>query len=233
MRLGLCCLFHDQPIQFRQTTAKALKRLGRRSQLVRLSQLCLANVQSLKTALQWLESKHIGTFRVLSPLFPRYTHPEVAYHIEELPDAEILFNELVAIKNFRKKHDIRLSLHPDQFNVLSSPHEHVIANTLRELEYQGYLAELIGAEVINIHAGGGYGNKNKALDRFKNSFGQLSDRVKSRLAIENDDTTYSPKDLLPLCRSISRPLVYDVHHHRCLPDSLSVEDATEQCIQSW
>jgi UV DNA damage endonuclease len=28
-------------------------------------------------------------------------------------------------------------------------------------------------------------------------------------------------------------LVYDVHHHRCLPDQLSVEQATEQAIATW
>lgn len=29
------------------------------------------------------------------------------------------------------------------------------------------------------------------------------------------------------------PLVYDVHHHRCLPDGLSVAAATEQSLKTW
>lgn len=29
------------------------------------------------------------------------------------------------------------------------------------------------------------------------------------------------------------PLVYDVHHHRCLPDGLSVEEATSLAVESW
>lgn len=29
------------------------------------------------------------------------------------------------------------------------------------------------------------------------------------------------------------PLVYDVHHHRCLPDGLSIEAATEQSMATW
>jgi len=29
------------------------------------------------------------------------------------------------------------------------------------------------------------------------------------------------------------PLVYDVHHHRCNPDGLSVEEATNQAIATW
>ena len=33
----------------------------------------------------------------------------------------------------------------------------IIENSIEELEYQGLLAELLGAEVINIHGGGSYG----------------------------------------------------------------------------
>ena len=29
------------------------------------------------------------------------------------------------------------------------------------------------------------------------------------------------------------PLVYDVHHHRCLRDGLSVERASELAVQTW
>jgi UV DNA damage endonuclease len=27
--------------------------------------------------------------------------------------------------------------------------------------------------------------------------------------------------------------VYDIHHHRCLPDTLSIEEVTKRCVQSW
>ncbi len=29
------------------------------------------------------------------------------------------------------------------------------------------------------------------------------------------------------------PLVYDVHHHRCNPDDLSIEDATQRALGTW
>jgi UV DNA damage endonuclease len=38
---------------------------------------------------------------------------------------------------------------------------------------------------------------------------------------------------LSLCRSTGLPLVYHVHHHRCLPDELSVEAATSQALDTW
>ncbi|MEQ9069410.1 MAG: UV DNA damage repair endonuclease UvsE, partial [Gimesia chilikensis] len=122
---------------------------------------------------------------------------------------------------------------PDQFVVLNSPREEVVERSIAELEYQSEVAEWVNADVVNIHGGGAYGDKESALAQFAENFKRLSKRVRSRLTVENDDTTYTPADLLPLCRKISIPLVYDAHHHRCLPDELSVEEATEQAIQTW
>jgi UV DNA damage endonuclease len=36
-----------------------------------------------------------------------------------------------------------------------------------------------------------------------------------------------------LCRAEGIPLVYDVHHHRCKPDGMSEEEATEQAVATW
>lgn len=233
IRLGLCCIFRQQPIGFRQTTAAALSRLSRDDQLKKLSRICLENLVNLEQALQWVCSHNIRAFRILSPLFPRYTHPAVGYCLEQLPEAQAIKMQAARIKTFAGEKDIRLSLHPDQFNVLSSPHEQVVVNTIGELSYQGYLAELLGIEVINIHAGGGYGDKPAALRRLAENVTRLPPAVQQRLTLENDDRCYSPAELLPLCRELNLPLVYDVHHHRCLPDRLTLDQATDQAIASW
>jgi UV DNA damage endonuclease len=91
----------------------------------------------------------------------------------------------------------------------------------------------VNADVINIHAGGGYGDKAGALARLAASLRALPAAVRSRLTLENDDRTYAPAELLPLCRETGTPFVYDVHHHRCLPDGLSVEEATAQALETW
>lgn len=233
LRFGLCCIFREQPIKFRQTTAGSLSKFTRNEQLERLSAICLHNVQGVREALEFVVDKGIGAFRILSPLFPRYTHPGVGYQLEELPDAEEIITGLHTIRTFREEKAIRLSFHPDQFNVLSSPKSEVVANTIRELEYQGMIAELTGAEIINIHAGGRYDNKNKSLQRLKRNFHLLSLRVRSRLTLENDDISFTPADLLPLCRELAIPFIYDIHHHRCLPDEMDEEEVTSQCVQLW
>ncbi|MFC1843542.1 UV DNA damage repair endonuclease UvsE [Thermodesulfobacteriota bacterium] len=233
IRFGLCCIFLQEPIKFRQITAKTLQSISRTEQLLRLSEICLHNVLSLYKSLQYVSANNIGAFRILSPLFPRYTHPKVAYTLNDLPAGESIKHKCDKIRKFRQNKDIRLSFHPDQFNVLSSPRPEVIRNTFRELEYQGMLADLFDAEVINLHAGGVYGNKEVALRRLEKNIGKLPDSVRSRISLENDDISFTPADLLPICKKLKIPIVYDVHHHRCNPDEYSVEEATARVLETW
>lgn len=226
MRFGLCCLFKNEAVNFRTATAKALAPLPRHEQLKKLSAICLHNAANLLLALAAVQRLGIGSFRIMSPLFPRMTHPEVGYQLEGLPAGREISEILAKVKSYAGACDIRLSFHPDQFVVLSSPHARVVANSIAELEYHGLLAEAAGADVINLHAGGVYGDKEAALKRFCATFSQLSAAVRSRLTLENDDVSYTPRDLLPVCERLSIPLVYDVHHHRCNPDGLTVEEAT-------
>lgn len=233
MRFGLCCLFKEKKISFRTVTATALSATSRGEQLIKLSGICHDNVRNLQLALETVHALGIGAFRIMSPLFPRMTHPGVGYGVNELPDREAIQQQLATSKAFARQHNIRLSFHPDQFVVLSSPHAAVVANSIRELEYQAYLAEAVGAEVINIHAGGVYGDKSLALERFCQVFPSLPEIVRSRLTLENDDISYTVTDLLPICHKLSIPLVYDVHHHRCNPDGLSIEEATRLAGETW
>ncbi len=233
MRFGLCCLFKDEEIAFRTTTAKVLSTMSRDEQLKKLSGICYDNSQSLLLAVQTVQRLGIGAFRIMSPLFPRMTHPEVGYSLDDLPDGEEISSLLADTRSFAQVQDIRLSFHPDQFVVLSSPHPKVVDNSIRELKYQAWLAEAVGANVINLHGGGVYGDKLSALQRFCDVFTDLPENIRSRLTLENDDVSYTVSDLLPVCDKLAIPLVYDVHHHRCNPDGLSVEEATHLTGASW
>lgn len=233
MRLGLCCLFKQEKITFRTTTAKALLAMSRCDQLRKLSGICHGNALNLLQAVQACHERGIGAFRIMSPLFPRMTHPEVGYGVAELPDGDAIRQLLGTVRSFARQQDLRLSFHPDQFVVLSSPQPAVVASSIRELEYQAGLAEAVGADVINIHAGGVYGDKLSALERFSQVFADLPEAVRTRLTLENDDQSYTVRDLLPVCTRHSIPLVYDVHHHRCNPDGLSIQEATQLAAETW
>jgi UV DNA damage endonuclease len=233
LRLGLCCQFSAQPIRFRTTTAAALGRLPRREQLRRLASLGAANAESLLAALRFCAAHGIGSFRICSPILPVKTHPTVGYRVEELPGADALVAQFRRCGEFARAQGLRTGFHPDQFVVLNSPDAGIVASSVADLESQAEIAEWTNADTVNIHGGGGYGDKPAALDRFRRNLDQLSARARSRLTVENDDQTYTPADLLPLCRSEGVPLVYDVHHHRCCPDGLTVEQATEAARKTW
>jgi UV DNA damage endonuclease len=233
LRLGLCCQLLDSPIKFRTATATALLRLSLAQRREKLAEVCRSNATALRGALEYCAAHAIGAFRVNSQILPVKTHPVVGYSLDELPGGMAIIELFRDCGRFAESAGLRLSFHPDQFVVLSSPQEHVLKNSLAEIEYQAEVAQWVGADVINIHAGGAYGDKPAALDRLRRAVDRLSGRARDRLTLENDDRTYTPADLLPVCQRDSIPLVYDVHHHRCLSDGLSVEKASEEAISTW
>lgn len=233
IRFGLCCIFKEQPIKFRRTTAKHLEKFYRDEQMQRLADLCAANAKSLLTALEFCRDNQIGSFRINSQILPLKTHPEMGYDINELPGGDKIIKAFKRCGNFSKANNIRTTFHPDQFVILNSPNPEVVKKSVADLEYQTQVAQWVNADVINIHAGGIYNDKPSALLRLAKTVETLPDPVRKRLTLENDDRSYTPRDLFPTCKQLEIPMVYDVHHHRCLGDELSIEAATEQSIATW
>ena len=79
IRLGLCCMFRDQPIKFVTTTATAIGKMKRPDALAKLSRLCLENADALLAALQFCADNGIGCFRINSQILPIKTHPDCGY----------------------------------------------------------------------------------------------------------------------------------------------------------
>ncbi|MCG3149793.1 MAG: UV DNA damage endonuclease [Verrucomicrobiae bacterium] len=233
IRLGLCCQFAREPIKFRTTTATAMLRLSRRDRLARLGELCRSNAAALLAAVRYCAGHGFGAFRVNSQILPVKTHPQAGYDMRELPAGGDIIARFRECGELARAHDIRLSFHPDQFVVLNSPNVTTLAHSLAELDYQAEVASWIGADTINIHGGGAYGDKPAALRTLRKNINRLPAVVRSRLTLENDDKIYTPADLLPVCEDTAVPLVYDVHHHRCLPDGLSIEAATARARATW
>lgn len=233
LRLGLCCKFESEPIKFLTATALHTGRLAPGERARKLASLCAANAAALRASLEYCAAHGIGCFRVNSQVLPLATHPELGYELKDLPGGRATIGAFEDCGALALKLGLRLTFHPDQFILLSSPNPAVTAASVKELDYQAQVAEWIGADVISIHGGGAYGDKAGALARGGRALKKLGRPVLSRLAFENDDRIYTPADLLPFCREHKLPLVYDVHHHRCLPDGLGVEEATRLALQTW
>lgn len=233
LRIGLCCLFHEEPILFRTTTAKYTAQLTSAERDRKLSDLCLHNAGALLEAINFCSRNGIGSFRVNSRILPLKTHPALGYTVKDLSAGAEIAERFAECGREAARLNIRLSFHPDQFTLLSSPDPEITRKSILELHYQAEVAEWIGADVINIHGGGAYDDKQSALNRTGKAIETLDDSIRKRLTLENDDRVYTPSDLLPLCRSHGIPLVYDIHHHRCLPDGQSAQTVTEQALTTW
>ncbi len=208
-------------------------RLTKEERLGRLGELCQANASALLESLQFCASHNIGAFRVNSQILPLKTHPDVGYEVDDLPGGAAIVSCFKKCGFFARESNVRLSFHPDQFVVLNSPNPTTLANSVAELDYQAEVATWIGADTLNIHGGGAYGDKPGALKTLRKSIESLDEPVRSRLTLENDDKIYTPAELLPVCADTGTPLVYDAHHHRCLPDGLSIAQATERARRTW
>jgi UV DNA damage endonuclease len=73
------------------------------------------------------------------------------------------------------------------------------------------------------------------MDRFCENFEKLSDSVRKRLTIENDDkaSMYSVKDLMYIHHKIGIPIVFDYHHHQFCTGDLTEQQALILAVSTW
>jgi UV DNA damage endonuclease len=223
----------NDAIHFRTTTVRYASTLAPAARTRFLHELAEHNVRTLGEAVRWCAEHGIFAFRVVNGILPLYTHPVVGWRLSRTRRGAALRDQLAAVGAEARALGVRLSFHPDQFVVLGSIHESVVRAGLRELEYLAECAELLGADQLTLHGGGAVGGKPEASVRLRAGIARLSARARELLVFENDDRVYTVADLLPLCREERLPLLYDVHHHRCNPDGMSVSEATRAAHETW
>ena len=81
-----------------------------------------------------------------------------------------------------------------------------------------------------LHLGGVFGDKAATLYRFRENYKKLSQGVKDRLVLENDDVSWSVHELLPLCEELNIPMVLDFHHHNIIFDAEQIREGTKDII---
>ena len=100
--------------------------------------LAIKNLKDLLTILKWNKENNIFFFRISSELFPFATYkkkinnitPECDNGLYSLDFADSYLKE---IGDYAKSNNIRLTMHPAQFCVLSSKSEDVVGNSFNEL----------------------------------------------------------------------------------------------------
>lgn len=128
-----------------------------------------------------------------------------------------------------------------QFTQLGSPRKEVVTNAIRDLEYHNEMLSLLKLPsqqdrdaIMILHMGGTFndaGGKPATLDRFRQNYATLSEPIKRRLVLENDDVSWSVHDLLPICEELNIPLVLDYHHHNIVFDVDQCREGTYDISQ--
>jgi len=197
----------------------------------RLVQKVENNLDCLFKILQYNVQNGFYFFRISSDLVPFASHPVCTFDW-----AGHFRGQFRKVGEFIKEHDIRISMHPDQFVVINAQKDDVVERSVRELEYHCTVLDemaLDSTAKIQIHLGGVYGDKHSAIDRFIENYNSLSKTLKSRLVIENDDRSYSLEDCLSVHEKIGIPVIFDVFHHQCLNNGEKVRQGLKISSTTW
>ena len=199
----------------------------------RLSQLIAVNLKALDHIIDYNIKNGIKLFRISSELIPFGSHPVNTVEWWELYDKEFQI-----IGNKIRDSGMRVSMHPGQYTVLNSPHQSVVDKAIQDLNYHAKVLDCLRTgqkHKIILHIGGVYNDKKKSAERFIANYHQLSDAVKERLVIENDDRSYNISEVLQIGRQLNIPVVFDnLHHEVNPPDENKPENFwINECKRTW
>lgn len=237
IRYGYACINMELSSQGIRTGRTMIDRKFKLGGLQLASDIALANARDLLPILQWNERNGIRLFRLGSELFPRWNH----YELADLPDIALIAQHLRAAGDYAKAHGHRITTHPGPFHILGSPDAAVVDNSIVSLERHSELFDLMGfapsfENKINIHVGSTYGDKPGTIARWLHNYDRLSDSVKARLVIENDDkaSMYSVRELHKMLHvEIGIPITFDYWHHTFNTGDLSEEEAFFLARETW
>lgn len=192
------------------------------------------SLEYLHGIFEYLEKANISMYRMSSDLAPYVTHPDMPQFHQQIEECRA---ELEALGARAKKQELRLSMHPSQFVVLNSPDPVLVEKSVRDLQAAAELLDAmnLGPEaVLIIHVGGTYGDHMSGCDRWVQTYETLSEPIRRRLVLENDDIRYSAADVLDIHERTGVPLIFDYQHFWCNnPEGLELPITVERFVRSW
>lgn len=236
--LGLCCQYMEKKVSKKGKVTYenlcnekhlqyGLFKLGSYSD-TRIHDTWVNNCTELLKVLKKIHSEGFRSMRISSNLLPLFDECE-----DKLKSDTEVISLLKDIGDFVKVNQMRLTSHPDNFLILSSNTQQVIDNSIKIFEHHSWIFDQMGLDAstfyaINIH-GGTKGNSLILID----SINKLSTNAKSRLTLENDESSYSVKDLYSVFEQTGVPIVFDSHHHTFNDVGLTIEEGLKLAALTW
>jgi UV DNA damage endonuclease len=131
---------------------------------------------------------------------------------------------------------VRLSTHPDQFNVLASENQASVDKTIAELNHHGWIMDKLGCDrsyynPMNIHVNCTKGDLADIAARFMSNLNKCEQSVTSRLVVENEDKGCWTVD--NLLKHFRLPITFDNLHDKCNPSETDSDACMYQCAATW
>ncbi len=198
----------------------------------KLRELISHNLKSLENLIEYNIRNNILLFRISSDIIPFGSSP-----VNKLEWWNIFEKEFNGIKDKISKSGMRVSMHPGQYTVLNSPDEGIVERAALDLKYHSRFLDCLGATSENkiiLHLGGVYGEPERARERFAQNYKKLSEDIKEKLVLENDDRSYTICDILETASKLKIPVVYDNLHNK-VKDCGSADDLNwiKECSKTW
>jgi UV DNA damage endonuclease len=200
----------------------------------RLRALIAANLKGLHRVLDFNVARGVSMFRLSSDIVPFGSHP-----VNAIPWWDEFAMPLAHIGEQIRLSGMRVSMHPGQYTVLSSPSQRIVEAARADLVYHARLLHGLGLDThhkIVVHVGGAYADKAAALERWSTAVRHLPDCVRARLVLENDERLFGAEDVLAASDTTGVPVVLDVLHHRVYAGpgaDDTLPDLMRQAAHTW
>ncbi|WP_404460341.1 UV DNA damage repair endonuclease UvsE [Sutcliffiella horikoshii] len=216
------------------TFAQFSKLKDREAAIAKLERISIENLENCLRLLKHNVANDIRFFRFSSKLIPLANHEEVKDWKFMRPLKEILSQ----IGDYIEENPMRVDFHPDHFVLLNSKKKEIINQTIKTLSMHRSLLKGMRVPTQHrcvLHIGGGYDDRELALEQFIHNFALVPQPIQEMLILENDDTTFHLRDALYVCEKLNVPLVFDYHHHLAHfeEEAEGWEQDWERVVQTW
>ena len=231
MKLGLVCISEllkkqDKSLAFKTMTRKRFLELDRDAALVELSSRILHNCKLTKQIILHCAANNISHYRISSCIAPLITDATLNISYDDLPDMQAIASALQDAGTTAQTCGVSVSSHPDQFNVLASYNPDVVDRSIKELNHQAYMLDLMGlpqdySAPMCLHLNCSFDSSKEDIyqyiNRFGSSFNNCDEGVRRRLVLENEDKGFWNCSNLYKYFSPFLPLVFDNLHDAVNP----------------
>lgn len=222
-------------------TYKTFSSKPKEESMEKLSEIIANNFSVTEKIIRHCKKSGIKGYRLSSDLTPVIHHPDVNLKLEDLPNYNYINYTINNVAKAISDTGIRIAAHPSEYITLTTDDPQAIKNSITDLEAHADIFDRLNLQKsfynpLNIHCRKD-GDPLEISTKFMKNYELLSDSVKSRLVIENNDNASGVWSIENLNKYFYEkykiPITFDNLHHKMLPGNYSEEEAFTVSYCTW